>query len=194
MKTYLALKTLSVFLLYASHLHGQTTIEKLKYDAYIQRDYVKWQKAVKYIEQNTNLSETENLQELIHCYYGLTSALIAKKMRNEAADAIKKGESLVETLLKKEPNNPLALNYKGVFIGYEIALNKMKAFTLGKSGINYINKAFQADPNNPQILFDKGNSLYYPPKFFGGNKKEALKYYQKAINILEKQNKTQNSQ
>lgn len=61
----------------------------------------------------------------------------------------------------------------------------------GKLSVNYVNRALRLDPNNPQILFDKGNFLYYPPKVFGGNKKEAFKYFLKAISILERQNKTQ---
>lgn len=179
----------SLFMLMTLQVSAQT-VEQLKYDGYLQRDYSKFQKAIKLLESNSDLSKTENLPELIHCYYLLTSELIAKKKKTEAEEAIKKADGYIETLLKKDPNNALGLNYKGVFIGYEIALNKSKAITKGKKCTNYLDKALQLAPNNPQILFDKGNALYYSPKLFGGNKSEALKYFQKAIAILEKQNKT----
>lgn len=185
--------TIITFLLIAAALQAQTAVEKLKYEAYTQADPTKWLKAANYVEKNTDMSKTENIEEVIHCYYAYASALIAKKMRVEAAKAIEKGKKMADELLKKEPENALALNYKGCFIGYEIAMNKMKAITLGKSCMNYLNRAYHLNPNHPQILFDKGNSLYYPPRIFGGDKKEALKHYQKAIAILEKQNKTQHN-
>ena len=179
------------FLYLALHLQSQT-IDRVKFEAYLYRDNIKWIKALKMAEKS-DLSKPQNLEELIHCYYALTSNQIAKKMRDDAEMSIQKAKSYIDILLKKNPNNAVALNYKGVFLGYEIAMNKMKAVTLGNSCRNNINKALQLDPNNPQILFDKGNLLYYPPKIFGGDKKEALKYYQKAIAIYEKQNKTQNN-
>lgn len=167
-------------------------IDRLKFEAYINRDNTKWHKAIQIMEKS-DLSKIQNLEELIHCYYAITSNQIAKKMRAEAEANIHNANVCIELLLKKNPNNALAWNYKGVFLGYEIAMNKLKAISLGSTCRNYINRALQLEPNNPQILFDKGNLLYYPPKIFGGNKKEALKYYQKAIAIYEKQNKTQNN-
>ncbi len=185
--------TILAFLIFITALHAQTAVEKLTYEAYMQKEASKWLKAANYVEKNTDLSKTENTEHLIHCYYAYASALIAKKMRNDAVKAIDKGKKLTDELLKKEPGNALGWNYKGCFIGYEIALNKLKAITLGKTCTNHLNKASQLDPNNPQILFDRGNLFYYPPKIFGGNKREALKYYQKAIAILEKTNKTRSN-
>lgn len=178
-----------IFLLIVSQTKGQT-LDVIKYEAYLQKNHTKCQIAIKQLEQNSDLTKTENLQELIHCYYALTSSLIEKKKRDEAEESIKKGKELIETLMIKEPTNALAYNYRAVFTGYEIALNKAKAIIKGRSCINDLNKAYQLAPNNPQIIFDKANSLYYPPKIFGGNKKEALIYIKKAISIYEKQNKT----
>lgn len=191
MRLYLISKIIAFLMLFTAHMHSQS-VDKLKYEAFLNRDNSKWVAAIRIMEKS-DLTKTANMQELIHCYYAYTSNLIAKKMRDDAENTIDKSNELIDKLLKKEPNNALALNYKGVFMGYEIALNKMKAFTLGRSCSNHLNKALQLDPNNPQILFDKGNSLYYPPRIFGGNKSEALKYFQKAIAIYEKQNKILNN-
>ncbi|MFV0471209.1 MAG: tetratricopeptide repeat protein [Paludibacteraceae bacterium] len=170
-------------------IEAQSVVQKLTFEALTEGDYTKWEKAVLYIEKNKDLSKIENLEELIHCYYGLASALIARKMEKQASEVVKKGKKITENLLKKDPENALAMNYMGDFVGYEIAMNKMKAIILGKSCRKYLDKAYELEPDNPQILFDRGNSLYYPPKIFGGDKKEALKYYQQAIAALEKQDK-----
>ncbi|MGC3977024.1 MAG: tetratricopeptide repeat protein [Paludibacteraceae bacterium] len=180
------------FLLLVFELQGQSPpVEQMKYDAYVRHDYTKWVKTADYVENNTDLTKTENMHELVHCYYALASVLIENKKDAEAIKAINKGKSYVNELSKKNPNDALAWNYKGVFIGYEIALNKMKALSLGKQSTSCLGKAYQLAPNNPQILFDKGNALYYTPKMFGGDKTEALKYFQKAIAIYEKQHSTQ---
>lgn len=142
------------------------------------------------VEQNTNFNKTADLLQLIHCYYGWTSELLDSKQYKKAEINIVKAEKWIDKILAKEPNNALAVNYKGVFISYRIPYNKTKAMTLGKQSKQLIKKALALNPNNVQILFDNGNAYYYPPKLFGGNKKTALGYYQKAISILEKQKKT----
>lgn len=169
------------------------TVEKLTYQAFITSDYTKWQQAVNYIKNNTDLKQTSNVEKLIHCYYALASAFIAKKQKAEAEKTVDIGESLVDRLLEKDPNNAIALCYKGDFLGYRIALNKAKAVTLGNKSKNYLQKALKLSPNNPQILFDNGNLLYYPPKMFGGDKAQALRYYQKAIAIYERQGDTKDN-
>lgn len=142
------------------------------------------------VEQNTNFNKTADLLQLIHCYYGWTSELLDSKQYKKAETNIVKAEKWIDKILAKEPNNALAVNYKGVFISYRIPYNRTKAMTLGKQSKQLIKKALALNPNNVQILFDNGNAYYYPPKLFGGNKKTALGYYQKAISILEKQKKT----
>jgi len=142
------------------------------------------------VEQNTNFNKTADLLQLIHCYYGWTSELLDSKQYKKAETNIVKAEKWIDKILAKEPNNALAVNYKGVFISYRIPYNKTKAMTLEKQSKQLIKKALALNPSNAQILFDNGNAYYYPPKLFGGNKKTALSYYQKAISILEKQKNT----
>jgi len=168
--------------------YGQS-YQKEIYKAYVDYDVNRWLKAAKYVE-NSNQGQTEKMLNLIHCYYGYTSSLMSLKQNDEAEKTIGKAEILIDKILKTDPDNALALNYKGVFLGYEIGLSKMKALKYGTKSTSYIDNALKLAPNNVQILFDKGNALYYPPKVFGGNKNEALKYFQKAIGIIEKQKKT----
>ena len=53
-----------------------------------------------------------------------------------------------------------------------------------------MNKALELDPQNIQAIIDKGNQLFYAPEMLGGDKKEALTYFLKAANILEKKKET----
>lgn len=170
--------------------HGQGNLQKDLYQAFLLNDAAKWEKVTYNYEKNADLSSNVDLLKLIHCYYGYISVLIDKDQDKKATENLKKAETYIDKILKEEPNNAAALNYKGVFISYYVSMNKMKAPALGNQILTNLNKAYKLDPNNVQILFDRGNSLFYPPKMFGGNKTEALKYYQKAISIIEKQNNT----
>jgi hypothetical protein len=69
-----------------------------------------------------------------------------------------------------------------------IAVNKSKAIFLGSESSANINKTCELDPNNIQAIIDKGNRLYYATSAYGGDKKEALKYYLKGIKLIEKNN------
>lgn len=171
--------------------HGQSQLQKELYQAFLHNDAIKWEKTTIRFEKTADLNKTADLLQLIHCYYGYISVLIDKKQDKKAEENIKKAEGYINKVLKSNPNNALALNYKGVFISYYVSLNKIKAPTLGSQILNNLNKAYQIDPNNVQILFDKGNAYYYPPKMFGGDKHEALKFFQKAIAIIEKQKNTE---
>lgn len=187
---YLKTLLLSTSLLLSGIIFGQTALQKELYQAFLHNDVSKWETATLNYEKRANLNNNNDLLQLIHCYYGYVSVLIDKKQNTKAANAIKKAETYIEKVLKSEPDNALATNYKGIFISYHVSLNKVKAATMGKQILDLLDKAYKLNPNDVQILFDKGNSLYYRPKVLGGDKKEALKYFQRAISILERQKNT----
>lgn len=166
---------------------SQNNLRIKQYTAYILDDVKRWETLTNDYEKTADLTKTADLLQLIGCYYGYTATLLEKKQEEMAKKSIAKAEDCINKVLAIEPNNALAIDYKGAFMSYTVSMNKMKAPTLGKQSKEMINTAYALEPSNPQILFDKGNSLFYPPKLFGGNKKEALAYYQKAISIIERQ-------
>lgn len=181
---------LIISILFSVNTFTQNSFQQELYHAFLTRDISKWEALSLKTEKNTDLNKTADLLKLIHCYYGWTSELVDTKQYQKAEANIVKAEKWIEKVLTKEPNNAEATNYKGVFISYGLSYNKSKALTIGKQSLQLIKKALTLNPNNVQVLFDNGNAFYYPPKIFGGDKKVALGYYQKAISILEKQNNT----
>ena len=89
-------------------------------------------------------------------------------------------------LLEKSPENPTLLAYKGAYIGFTIGISNLKAIYLGRRSLRYIDKSLELDPENIQGNIEKGNSLYYCPSAFGGDKAEAIKYFVKAVKSFEK--------
>lgn len=187
-KKFLLISILTI--MFSMFAVSQSAMKQELYQAFLHNDVKKWEQTTKNFEKKVNLNNTSDLLNLIHCYYGYVSVLIDKKEYQEAAENIKHAEELIDRVLKTHPNNAEALNYNGVFLSYHIAMNKIKATTLGKQSLALINKAYALAPNNTQILFDKGNALYYTPKMFGGDKKGALTFYKKAIKIIETRKET----
>lgn len=171
--------------------YSQTDYKKTIYDAYINGNMSQWETVIKQIEAE-NLSLPQKL-DLMNYYYGYTAYLIGSNKSKQANVYIKKGEKLADQLLKEYPENASANAYKGSFISFKIALNKLKAVTLGPQSMKYINKAYKLDSGDVQALADKGNMLFYAPGMFGGNKEEAIQYFEKAIRMIEKNEDTENN-
>ena len=172
---------------------GQTTYREPIYLAYIQGDMSRWEAIIRLMEERSDDITDEERKELISYYYGYIGFLLGTDQKDKAEGYITKGEKHLNALLKSTPNDVTALAYKGSFIGFRIGTNKFKAITLGKESISYINRAYKLDSQNVQSILDKGNLLYHMPGIFGGDKKEAVRLYEKAVLRMEKhQNLKQN--
>lgn len=168
---------------------AQTALQSKQYQAFLSGGYEMWAKIVAEQEHSVDRQKLPELITLADCYYVYASELLNHKENEKAKNVIEKAECLLDEALKKHPKNALLLNYRGVFYSYHVALNKLK-LSSGKKALECINRALALEPNNVQILLDKGNSLYYVPKVLGGDKLEALGYYRKAIRLIEQQKNT----
>jgi len=173
-------------------LFSQLSYQSVIYQAYISGKMDKWASVIALVEKEKS-PKIEKKLELIGYYYGYSGYLIGIKNTASALNYIDKAEKLINDLLKKMPNNATALAYKGSFTGFRIGISKFKAISLGPESNASIEKALIIDPDNVQAIVDKGNSLYHTPKFFGGDKKEALKQFQKAASLLERNAGTKNN-
>lgn len=172
-------------LLEAQSINSQsTTHRKAIYDAYIAGQMDQWVPVMQEIENMPSLTTDKKL-ELINYYYGYAGYLIDQKENKTAGNYVKKGEKLIDEILKENPKNASALAYKGSFISFKMFMNRIKAVALGPESMRYINRAYKTDPQNIQAIVDKGNLLYYAPVMFGGDKEEGLTFFEKAITQME---------
>lgn len=178
-----------VLLLVFCGLAAQNTYRSQIYNAFIGGDINKWVVVLKNMEKD-KLNTSDKKLELVGYYYGYIGYLLGRKNYNEAEKYIAKGDKLVDEVLKISPKNATAYSYKGSFIGFKIDLSKFKALTLGKESVANVDKALSIDPLNTQALIDKANTLYHTPKIFGGDKAEAIKYFEKAIKVFENSKNT----
>ena len=164
-----------------------TTYRDSIYKAYSRGKMDKWLKIMDTCEKNVDRDNVVEQFELISYYYGYTAWLVGAKKYDTAEVYIDKSEQLIEELLAESPENPTLLAYKGAYIAFTIGISNLKAIYLGPKSMKYINKSIKLDSTNIQGNIEKGNSMYYRPSVFGGDKREAIQYYVTAVESFEKQ-------
>jgi tetratricopeptide (TPR) repeat protein len=176
--------TLFLFVL-APEIYSETPYKRTLYNAFINREMYKWGTIIQSMETTKPATTVDQKLELISYYYGYTGHLIGKKQYNVAGIMIDRGEKLIQQVMKASTNNATVYAFKGTFLGFRMGISKLKVFSLNRESLEDINKAYKLDPQNVQALIGKGNVLFYTPGLFGGDKEDALKYYLKAVWILE---------
>ena len=126
--------------------------------------------------------------EILKAMYGLVGYEFGLHDREVAREYVNKADLYLDDLLEKYPNNAQLHSLAGAFYGYKIALSFYKAPFLGPKSMYHMDKAIELDPAEPMGYIEKGNSLQYRPAVFGGDKIEALKFYRKALELIEAKN------
>lgn len=164
--------------------------QKEIYNAFVKGDMIKWMYIITEMEKTPGIRTKEQKLELTEYYYGLAAYQISKKNYKSAKITINKADVILDQMLKADKKNATVLAYKGSFTAYKISLDKIKVIVLGKESMKYLDEAYMFDPNNIQALTDKGHAFFNAPKLFGGDKNEAIKFFLKSIDLLEKNNLT----
>ena len=128
--------------------------------------------------------------EMLKAMYGLVGYQLGNQQKDLAKSYVGKADNYLDRLLDKYPKNAQLHSLEGAFYGYKIALAFYKAPILGPRSMSHIEKSIELDPMEPMGYIEKGNSLLYRPAVFGGDKKEALIYYRKALSLMETRNDT----
>lgn len=122
--------------------------------------------------------------EMLKAMYGLVGYQLGAKNKDLARVYVNKADDYIDKLLKLQPENAYLHSLSGAFYGYKIALTFYKAPFFGPKSMYHIEKSIELDPSEPGGYIEKANSLMYRPAAFGGDKKEALAYYQKALKLM----------
>lgn len=155
------------------------------YEAYITGNMSKWHIIVDKILEIKNKTNAQIL-ETVNFIYGFVAWAIENNFEEKAQKYIAIANKYLENLEKNNYQLATVYAYKSAFLGFEIALNKLKAPFLGVLSLQYANKAIELDQNNYFAYEILGNIYFYSPSFFSDSRKKALKYYLKALKIIEK--------
>lgn len=136
--------------------------------------------------------DVEQKMLLASARYGYIGMLLAKKQKTEAKKVLTILEEELEALQKQFPTNTRVMSMRAGLVGYRIAINPLKAPFLGPESGRLLHTAAALNSNCPYVLAEQGNSLFFRPALFGGDKKKALVHWQKASQIFARQGNTCN--
>ena len=154
------------------------------YQAYISNNMGKWKNVIDEMDKKSNKSN-EFLMELLNYQYGYIAWCIGNKKDKLAQQYIDLGDKNIQILEKANYKISLVNSYKSAFYGYKLGLNKLQAPFIGPKSVECSKLAMQQDDKNPYGYIQYGNSQYYMPAIFGGSKKVAVEYYEKAKKLME---------
>ncbi|MFT5185542.1 MAG: tetratricopeptide (TPR) repeat protein, partial [Flavobacteriales bacterium] len=158
------------------------------YEAYARGKMDVWFSLMQEFEEENDFSSSDKKLELVNLYYGYAAWLVGAEQDDLAEIYIEKSEGILDQILEKEPDNSTAMAYKGAFIAFEIGISNYKAIYLGMASMQYIEDAFKLDSINIQANIEMGNSSFYSPPAFGGDKSSSIAYYQTAARQMEVNN------
>ncbi len=154
------------------------------YNAYISNNMSKWKNVI----DEMNLQPTKSndfVLELLNYQYGYIAWCVGNKKEKLAKEYLELGDKNIQLLEKNAYKLYLVNAYKSAFYGFKIGLNKFQAPFLGPKSVDCAKLAMQQNEKEPFGFVQYGNGQYHMPPVFGGSKKVAAEYYEKAKNLME---------
>jgi hypothetical protein len=127
-----------------------------------------------------------------HYYNAFSKAVLSYNEKDEATrdawlDEAEKERDEAVALLKKENDETYVL--AAMIANARLAVKPQARWQkFGKIFDEDLAKAKELNPDNPRIYYLQGVSKRFTPKMFGGGKKAALPYFEKAATLFSKEN------
>ncbi len=144
-----------------------------------------WEPEIRKIEAR-HTGNYEKLMEGLLARYGFMGYLIGSKQTSRARKFLDETESLLNSYRKQHPNDARLMAVSAAMVGFRIGLSPLRAPFLGPRNVEAWETALKANPNEPLAHLEKGNSLFYRPAAFGGNKTEAELAFRRALQLLDR--------
>lgn len=176
---------ISFFLFSVQVSLAQSDLTDRLYEAYARGKMDVWFTVMQEFEEENDFSSNDEKLELINLYYGYAAWLISVEKDDLAETYIEKSDEILDEILEKDPANCTAMAFKGAFVAFEIGIYRYKAIYLGMASMDFIEGAYELDPSNIQANIEMGNSSFYTPPAFGGDKSSSIAYYKTAARQME---------
>lgn len=127
-----------------------------------------------------------------HYYNALSKAILSYNDKDEAKrdawlDEAEKEHDEIISIIKKENDETYVL--AAMIANARLAVKPASRWQkYGKIFEEDLAKAKELNPDNPRIYHLQGTSKFFTPKAFGGGKKAALPYFEKAESLFAKEN------
>lgn len=151
-------------------------------------------------DQNVKLEQSNKLaliakkwdnEWVTHYYVALSKAILSYNekdadKRDSYLDEADKEKDDAVSILKKDNDETFVL--AAMIANARLAVNPSSRWMkYGKVFTNNLESAKELNPDNPRMYYLQGMSKFHTPKAFGGGKKNALPYFEKAEALFAKE-------
>ena len=166
-------------------------VRDLSYSGYLMLSKTAWEEGIKVAksEYNNSPDNMELLFKLVRVRYGLLYSCMANQDKETYKEYIEQTEELADKLLEQDEKCSKAHALRAGIYSVKLAFNPLMGMFLGPKSDEHIENAIKYDENEPTAWVRKAGSKYWTPEMFGGNKNDAIKYFEKAIELFEKDEK-----
>jgi len=156
------------------------------YKAYIDEEMGDWKKALEQMNhQYKSSGDMKLLYELAEAEYGYIAYCLSVKKKKDAEWWLDATDVQIKLLVEWQEDNPRIHALMGALFGLRIRLKPARVVRYGKLSAEANERALELGPNEPQAWMEKANIAFYKPAFVGGSKKEAVRFYEKAVRLYE---------
>lgn len=177
------MKTLNIIfiLLIAGSVIAQPYSE-LQYAAYLKASKTLWLKSV---EQATNEFGSDSFERAM-ALYGLLNSTMASEDEETFDGYVDQTTDLLKQIIDSDPKHGEAHAVLSATYGLAMAYSPMKGMFLGSKSSSLMEKAIILAPESPLVQKLYAGWKLHTPSMFGGDEDEAVKAFQKAIQLFEK--------
>ncbi|MCQ2332376.1 MAG: hypothetical protein MJZ95_04125 [Paludibacteraceae bacterium] len=155
------------------------------FNAYLKGDLATWKKELSSYVANPSLTFQDKCDVANYLYGYIGFILDSGAKKAELEKWMTYLDSYIEEMMKHKSTKSMAHLYKAGSYAFKAKTYK-KIVSYGIKSVGELDEALEEDPNNAIAIGLKGNVKFYAPAIVGGNKKKALEFYVKAVNILSK--------
>lgn len=120
-------------------------------------------------------------------YTAYTYTQLALEAKKDQIDALAdKAEEYLDHALRIRPDEVENHILAAYLLSARINVNPMtRGASMGRESKAHLTKALEREPNNPRGLFVRGMGIFHTPAVFGGGKKKAKPFLERALEIFD---------
>jgi len=163
--------------------------DQSSYNAYLGATDVLWDQAVaeKQLQYDKEPKDQNARWNLALTQYGLMSATMRNRNEERFDKYYKVTEGHLEALVKDDKFKGDAKALLSGLYGLKLSYSSMMGMVLGPKSSGLIEDALKIAPQSAIVWKLQGNSKMFTPSMFGGDTGEAVRAYEKSIELFEKQ-------
>ena len=156
------------------------------YQAYLDNDMKRWGIELQKYTSHDKLTIDDKIN-ISNSLYGYIASLLVDidKNKNEINHWLDLWDEYLDDIEASKGKRADIYVYRSSANAYKAKVKKGGMMVYGPRAMTELNKALNTDPNNPLAIGLKGNTKFYMPSFVGGDKQEAIAWYEKALLLMQ---------